>query len=407
MSRRMVALLCLLLLLLTGCWDRIELEDMLFAVTVAIDKGEAERYRVTAQVAFFADKKSGVLGGREGGAPALELLVAEANSVAQAILIINTGLSRRLSLRHVRGFVIGEELAREGIEDLLVELERSPESRGTSTFAIARGSAGEVLRQGRWSGEYNPGRVAEGMQLVQKHLHLAPPTRLHHMVNRMGVIGATSFARVVAINPRVGAEDPELASGESAVAGELNRLTGNPVEGAGTAVFRQGRLVGFLTIDETQALLALRGEMGKAYVTIPNPFNPDRTILLRFQQENLPKYGPEMGPDGPRVQIRLIFEGEVLTGGENYQSEQLREAVEESARRHMEEQMRELLAKLKRWQVDPVGFGLLFRSRFPTWSAWEAYEWSEHLAELTVSATAQMRIRRHGLVLGGEQALEE
>lgn len=406
--KRILAVLCLLsALLVSGCWDRIELEDQLFLIVLGVDQGSVERYRVTARAIVFASLHAGVLGGREGGAPPAELMTVEADSLAQAVYVINSSTSRRISVRHVRAIMVGEGLAREGLSNLLAELIRSPEFRPTAGFLVARGKASEVMHKAKWPGEFNAARVPEGIMLVQKQLHMSPAVRVHHMVNRSGGLGINAFAPVVAVNQQVLDGDGETGPTESAVAGDQQRMQGNPVEVAGAALFRQGALVGYLTVDETQAMLALRGEMGKAYVTIPSPFAPGETLLLRFQQENLPQYQAAFTQDGPSVSVRLLFEGEVLSGHHDYREEKVRNSVERAAKEHMEGQLRSALRKMREWKTDPVGFGLLFRGRFPRWRDWAGYKWDEQVEHLQVKVEAKMRIRRHGLTLGAQKQLQD
>lgn len=79
------------------------------------------------------------------------------------------------------------------------------------------------------------------------------------------------------------------------------------------------------------------------------------------------------------MDVRLLFDGEVLSDRE----------------------------ELKAWQADPVGFGLLFRGRLPTWKAWERYRWGDKVGRLEVTVDATMGLRRYGLILGTEQQLKD
>lgn len=402
---RLVAL-SLLACLLTGCWDRTEVEDLLFPVTVAVDKGERRKYRVTMRVPISAAMRAGVLGGLQGApAQTAEFIGAEADSISQAVYILNASVARRITIRHLRGVVIGEELARDGIGELLAELMRNGEARQTAGIFIARGKAGETLRSSQPTGEVNPGKISEGVLLVEKQLHMAPPTRLHHMTNRGGIIGVDPFAPIVAINLRATGAGGG-ASGDTAIAGQLDRSGESPVEIAGTALFRDTRLVGFLSVDQTQALLALRGEMGKAYITIPNPIRPGESLMIRFHQENLPQFHTWFERGKPRVTVRLIFEGEVLSGTKNYRNDAIRRRVEAAARTYMEVRIQQVLQRTAEWGVDPMGFGLLFRTKFLTWEEWVQYDWHRRVPELKVQVQADMRIRRFGLVMGMDSLTE-
>lgn len=396
----------LLLLLLAGafmtagCWDRLEVEDQIWPVTMAVDKGEQATYRLTVRVPISAELRAGILGGRAGGGETAEIMVVEADNIMQGMRILNAAMARRLTLRHLRGIAIGEELARAGIRDLLAEMLRNGEIHETIGVWVSRGSAGEMLSLSRPTGEFNPGKINEGLLLVQKGLHMAPPIRLHHLINRKGAIGVDPIAALIAVNPRLIGEGDAGTSGGSALAGHLARWSKNPVEVAGTAVFQDHRLAGFLTVDETQALLALRGEMGKAYITLPDPLHPGRGLMIRFQQENLPQVQGILTPEGPRVQVRLLFEGEVLTGDANFMDASQRIKLEQAAKGYMEQQLRSILTKFQEWEVDPVGFGLQFRSHFFRWRDWQEFEWRTQISQMEVDVTAEMRLRRFGMLHG-------
>lgn len=166
--------------------------------------------------------------------------------------------------------------------------------------------------------------------------------------------------------------------------------------------------MGFLNVDETQMLLALRGEMGKAYVSFPEPGAPNQMVTMRFHQENMPKYRASFRRSRPHVEVRLLFEGEVLAipGGTDYVRPEARERLEKAEARYAQRTMRGLLNKLHDWGADPVGFGQLFRGEFATWRDWEEYDWQKHVQDLEVDVTVDMRVHRYGLYTGPDRVKE-
>lgn len=401
MRHKWLLLALLLTTLMAGCWDRLEIEDQLFPTTLGIDKGERRSYRMTIRVPISAALRSGILGGRSGGGETSDILTVEADNIMQGMRTLNASTARRITLRHLRGVIFSEELAREGLHDLLVEMLRNGEIHETIGVWIVRGNAHETLDKARPTGEFNPAKIAEGLLLVQKGLHMAPPIRLHHMLNRTSRIGVDPYAAVAGLNKQILGEGPPEAGSASAIAGDLDRWGTNPMEIAGTAVFRDDKLAGYLDVDETQALLAMRGEMGKAYITLPDPLKPERGMMIRFQQENLPQVRRSLTPEGPRVIMRLLFEGEVLTGDADYTDVAERSKVEQAAKVYMEEELRSVLEKLKKWEADPVGFGLTFRSMFFRVRDWERFRWRDQIGKLEVKVTAEMRLRRFGTLHTG------
>lgn len=131
--RRRLALI-LLALLLAGCWDRVELEDQAYIVQLGLDRGQPGQLLVTAQIALVQSAGPGILGPvkppEPSGAAGCHAMATVAGTVTQALYLLNAGMSRRLDFRHLRNVVIGEGLAREGVEPVIMELSRNPLSRG-------------------------------------------------------------------------------------------------------------------------------------------------------------------------------------------------------------------------------------------------------------------------------------
>jgi Ger(x)C family germination protein len=408
MSRRLIVFLLAVALLLAGCWDRVELEDQLFPTAVAVDKDTTQHYKVTLHVPVPGGLKAGILGGQGIPGHASEEISGESDSLIQAMFVLNGSVARRISTRHIRVVIVGEELAREGLFPLLSSLSRHAQVRSTVGFIVAHGTAAPAITQAKFTAESNPAKITEGILIVNKYLHLAPPIRLHHMLNRGSGIGIDPFAPSIAINERVttGESQPGLRRGESAEAGGLARDEGNPIEVVGSAVFRKLTLAGFLTVDETQALLAMRGEMGKAYMTLSDSHQASGRVLVRYHQENLPKYITSFTSKGPAITVRLLLEGEVLTGTSDFRRPEERRRLEQLAADHMKETADRVVSRLLEWRADPVGFGLRFRKHFRTWPEWEHYQWRQQLPRLQVRVEVIMRLRRFGMTLGTEQVEE-
>lgn len=401
--------LVLIALLLAGCWDRTELEDQAYIVYMGVDKEEGDQLLVTALVALTkalapGGQRSSGGGGNQFG---YQLLTARGHTITDAINTMNAGVGRRLVLKHLRGVQLGESLARAGAEPVVMELFRSPLARTTVIMSQARGRAFDVISQWRPFEEVNPGRAPEAILLAAKQLHLYPPTRMHHFISRLAAPGGDPFVSALAVNSGVtgGPEEPAAASDGTALAGELPRGGGNPVEHAGAAIYRADKLAGFLSIEDTHMLLAVRGEMGKSYITFPDPNDPQRMVTIRYQQENMPKFKAAFQGGKPHVDVRLLFEGEVLAvpGGTDYVPARERERLERAAAAYAEQRIRGLLAKLTDWGADPVGFGNLFRRKFATWDGWVKYDWRRRVPSMTVNVSVKMRIRRYGLYTGPDR----
>ncbi|WP_054940235.1 Ger(x)C family spore germination protein [Paenibacillus ihuae] len=139
----LAALQLLLPLVITGCWDSVELNRRAIVSGVAIDRGEgeAEKYVVSFQV-IIAEEISGE---NARGISPVALYTGKGRTMFEALANASRQTARFLSLGHVRVLVISEKLAREGIKDLLDVLERESDTRLTSLIFVAKGQPASEL----------------------------------------------------------------------------------------------------------------------------------------------------------------------------------------------------------------------------------------------------------------------
>src|SRR5262245_45987903 len=105
----------MLLLLLTGCWGRRELNDLAVVAGMGIDK-VGDQYLFSFQVCNpgeIATTKGG-----SGKAPVTTYHI-KAHTIFTAVRRLTTSTPRKLYFAHLRIFVIGESVAKEAIAPIL------------------------------------------------------------------------------------------------------------------------------------------------------------------------------------------------------------------------------------------------------------------------------------------------
>jgi len=147
MRRRWLSLLLLLLfttVMLSGCWSRIELNDIGLVLGLAVDVGEQEEVRLTLYVPRPLTQH--LSGGGGGNQEPAWVVAREADNFADALALIRLASARRLVFHHLRVVLIGEEYARRhGIGDILDVLATNNEIRLTVRPFLVEGRAQEVL----------------------------------------------------------------------------------------------------------------------------------------------------------------------------------------------------------------------------------------------------------------------
>lgn len=162
-----------MLLLMTGCWDSKELNNQAFALGGGIDYVPDQGYRVTNQFALISG------GGAEGGDKQQDYTeVGEPKStIYEASSYVQNKVSRIINRGHRRTLVMGEELAKIGLKDVIDIYSRYPETPLRSDiFVVKGGLASDFLKS---KTPYGNQAVREYYKLHQSHREVADITFLN------------------------------------------------------------------------------------------------------------------------------------------------------------------------------------------------------------------------------------
>lgn len=145
-----ILLVCVNLILLSGCWDRTEVNDLALIVGLGIDQKKDGKIMITVEL--IAPKAAGggqMLGGGggDGGGGGRGKIVRSGTgaTVADAISNLQEKLPRRVFWGHTKVIVFGERAARAGIRQHLDFLSRNPQARLRSNVLVSKGTAKSVL----------------------------------------------------------------------------------------------------------------------------------------------------------------------------------------------------------------------------------------------------------------------
>ncbi|MGZ0038679.1 Ger(x)C family spore germination protein [Paenibacillus ottowii] len=237
---RKVAVLCCLLLcsvLLGGCWDRREVNDVAFVMGTGLDK-EGDQYRITMQIALPGQLGSSGSTGGGGGTRGTKSYYLESKtgpSFRGAIAEEQREVSRTLNYSHRRVLLFGEALAREGISKMMDVIARIPQNRLSSLIVITKGSAMEMLQADAPIEQYPAEMVRE-----LNFSYMKEPRSVKLLMNSILLDG---------IDPVV----PVMSLVKNGPASLKDRKTNIQIDGL--AVFRQDRVTGIIDNHLSRFLL--------------------------------------------------------------------------------------------------------------------------------------------------------
>lgn len=368
MCRRGRWWLCLLtLFLLTGCWGRLEVNDLGMGTGLAIDKGKQQAVRVTLYLARG-------MGGAKGGEPRWTV-TREAATISDALHLIHRSSSRRVSLEHLRVILVGEEYARTGMEELLDFIARHYQIRLTSRFLVTRGDASTFLH-------------------TQPHLEALLPESVVKILEAKG-----------GLNPRV--KEFLVANVAESFSPWLYTLHARPgardreIEVGGMALFVNERMVDILDQNGTIALSWLLQTPTDVALPVPCADEPERLFAVQVENGKA-KIIPSVSGRNVSFQVKGQVTVNLVSSACTKSSITVpshRALFERQLQVTLTESVQALTKRLQATKADPAGFGKRLQLRYPAFFRANASRWPDLWAQSQVTYALKAKLHHSRLLL--------
>ncbi len=410
--RTALVLVLLACLFVAGCNGAKETDEVAWIVSMIIDRADDGDLVVNYRIAVPATQAAGDSARAADKEPST-LVSVKASSLAEARNLLNASLSRGANLSHVTAIVIGEDLARAGIQDLVGPLLRFREFRGSTFLFVSRGPAGDVARANKPTIETYISRWVHNYMRGYDEASYFLPLPLHDFYTRLKGRSGSPLAAVIAVSPNPGQDRPAARQPNSKVdtylAGDLPIQGGNPVEVTGTAVFREDKLVGFLDTGETRALAILLDKFPQGFIVVTDPLAPKHQVNVRLRNGRAPKISIDTGGDRPVIGIDVFLEGEStgIPSGIAYETEEFLPLLERQISDTIHEQILNMLVRTQGWDTDVVDFGYHIRPKFLTINDLVQYRWHEKFHRAEFNIVVNTEIRRTGLLRNTREIRKE
>jgi len=430
-ARRLAALLLVLAtgLSLTGCWDHAELEGVGFILALGVDPAPGNQVVVTSLVAV-PGKLAGGKEGTGGGDQPHTTTVVQAPDIVSALNLAQAFLGRRASLLHCKVLVVGEALARQGLAAPINELARFRQARRTMNLIVARGTAMDLLQALKPDIERDPTRYLEIMTLNDRYTGFLPDNaQLHDFATVLSASGLDPVAYLAQLrkdaegtrpgshkqgggnkqSPDQTKAPPPAPTGRPGAAlpvpvpqflpGQVPRRGTATIDMIGTAVFRQDRLVGVLSGEETRLMLMLKGRYYRSHFSLRDPIQAGQWVTLDLRRARPPTARVSRQGNAVTVSTQLELEAELVSqsGVTNFTLPANRARLEAALGQDLATQARAVQRKAQRWQADVFGYGERARRLFATWDEWLAFGWRRRWTQARLDTSARVQIRRYGM----------
>lgn len=264
-------------LLLTGCWDRTELNELAITSASALDL-DKDKWVLSFQV-IIPSAISGAMGNGEGATTSVPVVVHStvADTIKDAVSQSYLEAPRKLYFGHTSILVIGEQAAKKGFSQIIDLYLRNADSRETVTVLIASGDGRSILEQ-LTSMDPIPGQgIQRIVEKENRYVSALPNVRMFELTKQM-------------LSPSKSALLPEvIVSGGKKVTGtdQLKQTTmPSKLRMGRAAIIKKDKLIGWMNEKEAMGTAFLSNKVNSG--TIPfsaceeqhGPSDKDSTFLV-------------------------------------------------------------------------------------------------------------------------------
>ncbi|MDN3019653.1 Ger(x)C family spore germination protein [Paenibacillus sp. BSR1-1] len=376
------------IILLTGCWNKRELNELSILLGLGIDK-EKEQYIITAQVvnpSEIASKKGG-----SGKAPVI-VYQSKGETLFEAVRKITTVAPRKLYFAHLRILVFGEDLAKEGIGEMIDALIRNSEVRDDFYIAVSKNSkAADVLKILTPLETIPANSLFASLEVSAKEWSPTEGVTLDKLVSNMVSEGNNPILTGIELKGPV-------KTGES----NKNVDQTNPktlLRYKGLAVFKQDKLIGWMNERESKAVHYALGKVKSSVGFVKCPEGGKAVIEVVKTKSKLNTMIIKGRPHGT-IKIKIL-------GNVAEVDCQSLDLTDPKSIPYLEKESEEALIKIikstiqhaqKDFRTDIFGFGeALYRSEPDYWKKHKR-EWEQLYSQMPVSVKVEMNIRQTGTI---------
>lgn len=353
--------------ILTGCWNYREVEQLAIVSGVAIDRYGKDNVLVTAEIVSVDQTQKG---------SSLKPVYIEATGTTffEAIRSMVSIQGKKLYWSHAKTIIVSEQIAKEGLTREMDFFNRDAEVRKDVWVLISKEKTAREIFKSKPIFEKLTGFEIDDTMRAQEAISRYPSIELYELFDT-------------------------IASKESATV--LPTVSLMPVKEAfasyvgGTAIIKKDKLLGYLDETDSKSLLWVQDELKGGLYPVKNVAGTKHDVSLEIFR-NKTKIKPKVIDEKLVINIDIVTDvniGEIL-GNEDFISEKPRKVLENYAEAQIRKDIESLVKKAQNeYKTDFLGFGEHVKRSMP--NVWRSIEkdWDDVFADAEIKVSVDIRIR--------------
>ena len=316
---------------LTSCYDSKEIDDMVYILAIGVDKYTENENIYTLQAAVPLNIDGGVETGFATSEESVTIqnISVTSDNLLSAIETANASLAKEINISHCKIVLFSQGLSSTQFKNNITTINQFNKFSPNTMIAMCEEKASEYLDKISSPFEKNPARY-------------------YSMYFKKDFSSNSFNAKISDFEKRDILAIPLLGENNSTKAAILNNY----------------KNILTLSESETFAYNLLNGTFAKGNITVN-----DNRINTSIQPSSSPKIKINANGTYPAFKIELNLEGKIFSyGSDETNSIKLLE-------KYIEKNCLDFLEKIKSYNVDVLSLNKFLRSKFPTLSSYETYDW--------------------------------
>ena len=389
----------LCLLFTTGCRMSAEIDDYSYAMMIGIDRAEGKMgeyvftYRIILPQAFAGDSKA-------KDDEKARIVSVKASSLSESYKLVSLAMNRQLNATHIVGFVFSEDVAKEGIYDIVSSMNKSVLFRNSVVLVVSRDPAKTFIEKNKAPFEVFPSRWTESLRdnQMRSGAYFVSDAREFYRQSREPLrAGVLTYAGITEGGLEAnGKPVTEMSEERGYTVETLPREGGSEAVAVGSAVFVDWKMVGTLTSAES-----LGGVMLEKVLRVPlDIIDPRGTGQV---------YSFGVRTSLPKIDVRIVngrMEADITLSGvaelmelryeADEQSGDVYALLEEELGRAAEASVQAYLTKTRDWGADCIGLADHYRKETSSLTDWSERDWQSLYRNSDIRVHANITIKRRG-----------
>lgn len=370
--------------LVSGCWNRRELNDLAVAVALGVDQ-KGNKLLLSNQML-----NPGAITGKEGGASLLApvtLFQTSGGGLQEASRKMTIVSTRKIYVGQIQMIILGEEFARKGVAKVLDYLSRDHEYRKDFYVVIARGAEAQDILKVFTPLEKTPAsKMSASLETSSKVWGSTAAIKIDELISAIISKGKEAVLTGIVVAGDTGIGNDKKNVEKISVPSSLKY--------SGLAVFKKDKLVGWLNEKESKGYNYTQGKIKSTTILLACPEEKNKKLaveLLRTKSETK----VTMKENKPTIHIKLKTEG-VAADAQCARDFAKPATISELERLTQNNIKASIMSAVKKTQnvykSDIFGFGEAVERKYPQY--WESVksDWDQVFSNMQVVVQVESKI---------------